>query len=201
LLVGRQWKAVHGKAIPGFGGFMRRIQTLASITALTLLAFSGHPGFAQSVPLPSDAFWERMKNHDDTLQVETKLAGHLNSNDRAGLLKLAAEIKKQDGVDIDIFYRLSQKFDKKDPKVTEMALRLGPCHYAGLTIRAITLSLAERKSKVVREHGIIGIRPGNAESLFVSSINSCEKITRRPVTERKIGSSCAIDGRNCFSDD
>jgi hypothetical protein len=86
------------------------------------------------------------------------------------------------------------------PAVT---MKLGPCHYAGITIRILTAGIASESFKPkITEYGIV-TKPSKIDlsGQFAEKVWACEQINRHPKSDRKVGSTCVIDGRNCDEDD
>jgi hypothetical protein len=141
----------------------------------------------------SDAFLDRLGDHEKTLQIETQLVDLLAGNDKKALKQLANNIKKEDGGDI---YQLL-----KSPQLDEIALKLGPCHHAGLHIRAITTALVAGRLQVKRQQGFLTLSPGGLDDQFVEHMYRCELVKKYSKTERKLGTTCYVDGRNCLQGD
>jgi hypothetical protein len=87
-------------------------------------------------------------------------------------------------------------------KLRSVALKLGPCHYAGILVRALTIGIANGSFEpVVKDFGIV-TKPAahDLTASFAENAHRCEVIHRLAKSERAIGSTCSIDGRNCDDD-
>ncbi|WP_438703015.1 hypothetical protein [Tabrizicola sp.] len=146
------------------------------------------------------AFVARMGDLPETLRIEAALADALETNDEEKLQALARSISEEDRAAIARFLTVATEAasnpDKigEDTEASKIALLLGPCHYAGLTIRVITLRLSEGSLKSSRSDGVFRISPGDLDDLFAENAVRCETIKGLARSIRRIGSACAMDG-------
>jgi hypothetical protein len=111
------------------------------------------------------------------------------------VLALARRVEKQDGFPINTIPTLMTD------QQSMIALRLGACHYAGLSIRFIIKGLADKTIRSSRKYGVHTTSPGDLDDLFVENIRRCEIVKRYPVTQRTVGTKCIVDGTQCDEKD
>ncbi len=162
---------------------------------LSFLALTSYHAAAQSVVI-SDAFLDRLSDYDTTLVIEKQLVDALSGNEKKALRQLAIRIKKEDGGDVKQLLLAI-----KPTQLDEIALKLGPCHYAGLLIRTIITQLVEGRVKVKRQQGFLRLNPSGFDDQFAEHMHRCEHVKKHSKTERKIGTSCLVNGQNCFDGD
>jgi hypothetical protein len=93
---------------------------------------------AATIEPVSESYMTRLADHRLTLDLESELATALDKKNVQAVVALARRVEKNDGLPINTIPTLTT-----DQQST-IALRLGPCHYAGLTIRFIVKGLADK---------------------------------------------------------
>jgi hypothetical protein len=160
----------------------------ATICTATLLAHSA----AQAAV--SEATLERLKDHALSLQLEQALVAAIRNQDRKALATLASPTIREE---FATFAALGVGKGLRTAAAQDLALKLGPCHYAGLTIRGLIVTIAEKRVKPVPKSKPLEVVPEGLDTLFVENMHRCEVINKLPATQRLIGRSCAIDGKDC----
>lgn len=174
------------------GGRSRSVSRFSGVCAcLAGLVLAAVPASA------SDDFIRRMRDMDETARIEAALADALAKNSTSGRKAIASRISRQDLAIIRGLTRPAGPGSKKD---TDLALRLGPCDYAGITIRHIAVALHENKLKAVARDAGFLTTPRRVGNLFAENVARCEMITGKPRSIRKIGSACVVTA-TCSQDD
>jgi hypothetical protein len=166
---------------------------LVRLLALGAAFWSG-PVLAQ-VP---DAALERLKDHGESLQLEKSLNAAARAKSKQGLRALATPRLRQD---VSRLLGQSKPTDAQRQAQQDLALQLGPCHYAGVAIRGMIVGLADGRLKVRSGSTPLELTPSALEGLFVENMRRCEVLNRLPVSQRLIGTTCAVDGKDCRSTD
>lgn len=131
-----------------------------------------------------DAFLERMKDVNATLRLEEGLRGELESGNDPGIKAMARNIRRDDGAHIETLAKASQK----------LAMKIGPCQIAGVTLRTLILGLGEGRVRAERAGATFATRPRAGGELFGENMRRCEIIHRSPKTVRRVGTLCALEG-------
>lgn len=133
-------------------------------------------------------------------RLEAKVAELVKSGDRAELAKLAEQIRMKDGDVLNILAKVYERPEDMDaaPEWQQIALSMGPCHYANATIRIVAMAIANGSQPAVR-NGVIMIDGTEVDSIFAESMHRCEVISQLPKATRQVGSSCAMTG-DCADD-
>ena len=143
------------------------------------------------VPAPD---LDRLKSLDTTLRLEREAADAIRGKDARTLKRLAADLKK---IDAALFAALPKVETRAGNDALALALKLGACHYAGLTLRVAILAMADGRTPARIRPTFIDTTPPVVTDQFAAHMQRCELIERAPASVRLIGSSCLIDGRNC----
>ena len=143
---------------------------------------------------PIEPLLDRLKDLQETQKLEAAVAVAVRSKDRVALKRIAASVRG----DVQLFTPL---VSESNTARNELALKLGPCHYAGLYVRIIAQSFADRsvKPKIFKDY--IDVMPSKFADGFAENMSRCERLAKSPNSGRLIGSTCAIDGRNCGPND
>jgi hypothetical protein len=161
---------------------------------LGLATFGSGPTHAQT----TEADLPRLKDHEQTLQLEHALAKAVKGQDRKTIARLARNILLKDLPSLAIFARTRNIDDLLPP---HLALKMGPCHLAGIAIRTMIVGFSNKQLKAREHTSPLETTPNGVELMFVEHMRRCELVILRiPMTQRLIGTSCAVDGKNCRDD-
>jgi hypothetical protein len=146
----------------------------------------------------TEADLPRLKDHEQTLKLERALVRAVQGQDRRTIARLASNILLKDLPGLEIFAQTKNIDDLLPP---HLALKMGPCHLAGIAIRTIIVGFANQRLKARQGTSPLEITPNGVELMFVEHMRRCELVILRiPLTQRLIGTSCAVDGKNCRDD-
>ncbi|MCA0400033.1 MAG: hypothetical protein LCH38_04360 [Proteobacteria bacterium] len=154
-----------------------------------------------SAPLPVVAeidgnFARRLSDVSTTLRIEGTLADALARGSKAGVRRLSATIRHQDGRRIE---HLADITEAGGEKALGIALRLEPCEIAGLAIRAMVIGIDRGHIRAEFTQGAVVLSPKRIGDIFAENLVRCEMIAKKQASKRRIGSTCVIDG-SCEQD-
>ena len=176
---------------------VRAITTVALGTVLSAVVAA--PVKAEVTAKVQDSDLDRLKSLATTLRMEREAADAFRRKDTRGLQKLATEVKASDAAILSVLPLavLPRSETRTDAEFTALALKLGACHYAGLTLRLAVIGMAEGRTPARIRKSYIDATPPVMTDQFAAHVQRCELIERVAPSVRLIGSSCLSDGRNC----
>ena len=143
----------------------------------------GAAALAQSGPKSEsdNVFLRRMSDVGETLRLEKAFAVSIKTNNRRWLSQTA---QRFEGEDVPMMIRL---LDNAGDQFKETALKMGPCHYSGLTIR-IAVMQARAKQLTIGKNASVGQAVDQeANDNYAEQIRRCELVERLPRSNRLIG--------------
>lgn len=141
-----------------------------------------------------DGDLDRLKSLATTLRLEREASDAIRGKDGRALISIAAGLKKTDAA---IFAVLPKVETRAGKEKLALALKLGACHYAGLTLRSAIVAMADGRTPARVRLTYIDSTPPVVTDQFAAHMQRCELIERAAPSVRLIGSSCLIDGRHC----
>jgi hypothetical protein len=145
------------------------------------------PVAAQPIPAEKiEAFLTRISDVEETLKLERAVSETVKRNDKKWFIEQAKVINRDD---LPLMKRLT---GNKDKLSTDVALRMGPCHYAGLMIRTVIrvgeANAIQNKplSNATRSRPPESDDASNADD-FAEQMQRCERVKRLPRSTRLIG--------------
>jgi hypothetical protein len=161
---------------------MKLLQIILSSSLLLLT-----PVAAQTFPPEQiDAFLARISDIDATLKLEREAYDAVHRKDKKWFAEQASIIKRDD---LPIFKRIASI---QDQVTTDIALRMGACHYAGISIRGVIGAGFEnaRKGRALSNATRSSAPEAKKVSIadeFAENIQRCERVKRLPRSQRLIG--------------
>ncbi|SDL32659.1 hypothetical protein SAMN05216328_101729 [Ensifer sp. YR511] len=136
----------------------------------------------------------------DAQRLEARVADLVKSGDQIELAKLAEQIRMKDGDFLDILAKFYEQPEQANatPGWQQIALSMGPCHYANAAIRIVAMKIANGTHPAIR-NGVVMIDGTEVDNIFAESMHRCELIARLPKSTWQVGSSCAMTG-DCADD-
>jgi hypothetical protein len=145
---------------------------------LTLCALLGTWGSARAdVQIPPA--WA---DHAQTRALEELLHQAIQDKHTGKLSDAYAKIVKQD---IHIFEYLQNIHKKGDAQAQEIALKMNPCHYAGMTIRSLIFNAY--KNTQPHKGRLTTAMDDHLAQMFAENMDRCERLYKKPHTQRLIG--------------
>lgn len=192
-----QLHSSRGRAV---GALKHRVRRLAASAAAVVLALTCvATAMADAAAKVGVADLERLKSLATTLRIEQAAADAIRRKDTRALKLLATDIKKTNSVILAVmpFAVRPKAATRSDAEFMALALKLGACHYAGLTLRVAVIGMADGRTPARVRPTYIDATPPVMTDQFAAHVQRCELIERVAPSVRLIGSSCLFDGRNC----
>lgn len=154
----------------------------AALAICLVLCGMGSTAWAQSastaLPAAQAALVERHGNYPQLLEREKAFWQALNSQDSAWIQRETDQFLQQD-------FPLLQA--ARTGEASELALALGPCHYASIALSQAIAAAADRGFPSPMPRRADFLVPPDIRENFVENIRRCELIKRHPRSKRLVG--------------
>lgn len=142
-----------------------------------------------------EIFLKNISNNDLTRQIEVELVQALRTKRTSGVKQISQRLHKEDQWSVEKFFTHYVQLPLDES--AELAFKLGACEAAALVIRRIVDEVATNKVNAKEKAGVYLLVNSDLDNRYFEHRRRCELLKRLPPTDRLIGTSCLVDGKNC----